>query len=155
METVRVTQNSPKAFLAIFWGGLIAGVLDITAAFVTFGFQPGVLQGVASGLLGSSAFNGGMVTAALGAVLHFFIATAAAAVYYFASRRLKALVERAFIWGACYGVAVWLFMNLIVLPLSAVPFRKTFALRGVIQGLIIHILFVGLPIALSVRRYSK
>jgi hypothetical protein len=159
METVStsaaIAQRTPSVYRAIFWGGLLAGVLDIASAFVVFGFQPGVLQGIASGLLGRDAYRGGMVTAALGAVLHFFIATVAAAVYYFASLRLTALVERAVIWGALYGVAVWLFMNLIVLPLSAFPFNRTFTLRGVIQGIVIHILFVGLPIALSVRRYSK
>ena len=42
-------------------------------------------------------------------------------------------------------------MNRIVLQLSAVPFKTTLQ----ISGLLVHMFFVGLPIALSVRRYSK
>jgi hypothetical protein len=39
-------------------------------------------------------------------------------------------------------------MNLVVLPLSAAPKRQV-TKRGVFIQLIIHMLFVGLPIALS------
>jgi hypothetical protein len=153
-------QGSSNAYRPILYGGLIAGTLDITAActssWLRFGGTPvRVLQSVASGLLGQESFNGGFATAALGLVLHFFIATSATAVYYLASRRLKMLVEQPIAWGVLYGIAVWLFMNFIVVPLSAAPFKLRFTLAGVIIGLIIHMLFVGLPIALSVRRFSR
>ena len=54
-------------FQPIFWGGLIAGTLDICAAFLTAwlraGVSPiGVLQFVASGALGPAAFQGGIKT---------------------------------------------------------------------------------------------
>jgi hypothetical protein len=60
-------------------GGLIAGVLDATDGVVAFGLVLGmnpiqVLQYIASGMLGASAFNGGLLTATLGALLHFLIA---------------------------------------------------------------------------------
>jgi hypothetical protein len=46
-------SEKPKAFRAIFWRGLIAGVLDITAAFVNSGLRGRspvwVLQSVAGG----------------------------------------------------------------------------------------------------------
>jgi uncharacterized membrane protein YagU involved in acid resistance len=158
MESVSTTigATAPRAQLPIFWGGLIAGTLDILSAFVISGFQVmRVLHSIASGLLGAGSFKGGMETAVLGLLLHFFIATTATAVYYFASRKLRVLVERAYLWGALYGIAVWLFMNLIVLPLSAIPYQISFPLVRVIIGLMIHIVFIGLPIALIVRRYSK
>jgi hypothetical protein len=67
-------------------GGVIAGVLDLTAAFATWGLKgvnPIIIaQSVASGLLGKDAFHGGLATAALGVVLHFFIACSAAAIFY-------------------------------------------------------------------------
>ena len=49
------------ALPAIVWAGFLSGVLDITAAFVTWapkGVTPvRILQGIASGLLGVKAFR--------------------------------------------------------------------------------------------------
>ena len=141
----------------ILTGGLIAGVLDITAAIVIYAFRGvapmRILQSVASGLLGPAAFTGGGKTAALGLALHFLIATTAAAIYFLASRKLPALVRNPQLWGSLYGVAVWAFMNFVVLPLSAVrkqPFDAEMALILVA----VHIVCVGLPIAFAARRYS-
>jgi len=147
-----------KNYKVILLGGLLAGVLDLTAAFISSslrGVKPvRVLQFIASGLLGPDSFKGGFGTAALGAGLHFLIALAASAVYYVASRKLTFLVEHAVIAGLLYGVAVYLFMNLIVLPLSSVN-RMPFSLSSLAIGMSIIMLFVGLPIALVVRRYAK
>jgi len=51
--------ESSEAISAIGWGGLVAGVLDITVAFIRWGNPPGLLRGIASGLLGQQAFQGG------------------------------------------------------------------------------------------------
>ena len=153
-----LAQEAPKPYQPILWGGLLAGVLDITAAFVNSGMVSGrspmwVLQSVASGLLGADSYKGGVATAALGAALHFSIAFSACAVYYVASRKLRFLVQRAVVFGLLYGVTVYSFMYGIVLPLT---FHRSFfhPLSAVVTGLIIHMLCVGLPIALVVRRYS-
>jgi hypothetical protein len=114
-----------------------------------------VLQAIASGLLGADSFQGGFATAALGLVLHFFIATTATAVYYAASRKLKVLVDQAIICGLAYGIPVYLVMNLIVLPLSAVPFKPPHTLSAIATAVLILMFCIGLPIALTVRRYSK
>lgn len=154
-----ISPGKSKAYQAILWGGLLAGALDITAAFITNGLRGigpiRILQSIASGLLGASSRNGGLRAAALGAVLHFFIATVATAVYYAASRKLTWLVRQAIVCGTLYGVAVYFFMSLIVLPLSAFPYKISFAPAALVTGLVIHVLCVGLPIALTVRRYSK
>ena len=42
-------------------------------------------------------------------------------------------------------------MNLIVLPLSAMP-KRPLSVAVVVTQIIIHILFVGLPISLSASR---
>jgi hypothetical protein len=148
-----------QAYRAIFWGGLNAGALDITAALVNSGLRgigpSRVLRAIASGLLGADAAQGGSTTAALGLVLHFFIATVATAVYYAASRRLKLLVQQPIVCGTIYGVLVYLFMNFIVVPLSAFPYKISYTLSSVATNLMIHVLFVGLPIALVVRWRSK
>jgi hypothetical protein len=105
-------------FQPIFWGGLIAGTLDIVAACVSAWLRGGttpvrVLQFVASGLLGPSSFNGGAKTAIVGLALHFLIATGATTVFYFLSRKWLFLVERPVIAGLLYGVGVYAFMNFV------------------------------------------
>lgn len=158
-ESAAPSLEKPKAYRAIFWGGLIAGTLDILAAFVNSGLRGAsptrVLQAIASGLLGAGSFKGGFATAALGLVLHFFIATTATAIYYAASRRLKALVDQPIVCGLAYGIPVYMMMNLIVLPLSAVPFKPPHTLDAVAIAALILMFCVGLPIALVVRRFSK
>ena len=151
-------QKNPNAMLALVWAGFACGVLDITAALVVYGFFGAkpvpLLQGIASGLLGQRAFSGGLATALLGLLCHFVIAFGAAAVYLAASRAFGFLIEHAVISGVLYGVAVYFFMNRIVLPLSAAA-KRPFSIQMMIIGVVIHIFCVGLPIALSVRRFSR
>jgi hypothetical protein len=147
------TRN--RSLAAILAGGLAAGVGDITYAFVASGIRGvgpvRVLQSVASGLLGRQAFEGGIATAALGAFLHFFIATTAAAVYFAASRKIDALVRRPVAFGLLFGGLVYFFMNFVVLPLSAIPFTRNYAPLLLAAELIGHMVLVGLPIALAAR----
>ncbi len=134
--------------------GAIAGLLDIAAAIIIWalrGAQPiRVLQGVASGLLGRAAYSGGIPTAALGLLLHFFIATTVAAVYYAASRKWRRLAQQPALFGPLYGVAVYLFMYRVVLPLSAFPGRPL-PLGMALLMVAVHITCVGIPIAWVVR----
>jgi hypothetical protein len=141
----------------ILLGGLLAGALDIAAAFAMSWPRVGptrVLQSIASGLLGRAAYQGGPPTAALGLALHFTIALSAAAIYYAASRRWDVLRTRWVAWGVVYGVLVYLVMNLVVLPLSRIGFRRP-ALSSVALLLVIHMLCVGLPIAWAAARASR
>ena len=143
---------------ALLWGGGLAGVLDLLWAFFLYGRRAGpvpVLQSIASGLLGADAYKGGAGTAALGFLLHFVIAFGAAAVYYLVSRRLGFLVRWAVLCGLLYGIAVYLFMNFVVLPLSAFPGKITYSPRALVIGILGHMFLVGLPIALAVRRRSS
>jgi hypothetical protein len=162
MATARaaaLSAEKPKSHRAILWGGLIAGTMDLTAACVQSGLRGmspiRLFQAVASGLIGGAAATGGYATAALGVLLHFTIATGATAAYYLASRRLKWLSHYAVLSGALYGVAVFYFMRLVVLPLSAITFKPSGAPTVVLTGILIHIFCVGLPIALVVRKFSK
>ena len=144
-----------RPFLAVGVGGLIVGLLDLAYAIVVYSPHHPIIvpQTIASGLLGAKSYEDGMASAALGIVLHFVIAFGAATVYYLASRKLKFLVRRPVLFGMSYGAAVYLFMHLIVLPLSAVPPRDTHLTYAAAE-FVWHWFGVGLPIALSVRRYS-
>ena len=157
------STRGSRALMPILLGGLIAGTLDISYAcifsYIRRGTRPSVvLQSVASGALGRSAYEGGAKTAALGLVFHFLIALIAAAVYYFASRVLRFMVTQAVICGILYGVLVYLFMNCVVLRFSA--FHSTilpwsYPWPALVGGLLIHMFGIGLPIALVTRRYAK
>lgn len=148
-----------KAHWAILCGGLVAGVLDISYAFVVWGWRGRsplwVLQSVAGGLLGRDTFNRGLGSAALGLVCHFLIALTWAAVYYLASRKLKFMVRQAIVCGLLYGVIIFLFMNFVVLPLSALHITGPRPIGPLVREMIGHMILVGLPIALAVRRFSK
>ena len=146
----------PPAWLAILRAGLVSGALDITAAIVVYArFTRTVpmLQGIASGILGRDAFSGGLATAGLGLLCHFSIATSAAAVYFAASRRLPVLLQHAVVAGAAYGVFVYFFMQLVVIPLSAIG-PHPLSLHDVLVGVAIHIPCVGVPIALTLSYYA-
>jgi Na+/alanine symporter len=148
-----LSVQKPNALLAILAGGMLAGSLDLGSAFITYG--AGVPRAIAGGLLGPAALHGGSGAYVLGIVLQFFIATSAAAVYYLASRKLAFLKDHPLVCGTFYGIAVFLVMNLVVLPLSALHFRGPFQLAGLIQGLLVHMILIGLPISLSIRQFAK
>jgi uncharacterized membrane protein YagU involved in acid resistance len=157
----RVRRN-PDAVRAIGWGGLIGGVLDISDALVFYGARgispERLLQGIARGLLGARAMQAGWASATLGLGLHFLIAFTAAAVYYALSRAFRLLRQKPFVSGVLYGVAVFLFMNVIVVPLSAIHRSPTAMLTFNIvsaNAVLALILFIGLPIAIAVNRFAS
>ena len=149
--------NNSRAFAAIISAGLLCGVMDITAAFITWwpkGVKPPrLLQGVAAGWLGPNSFNGGTATAALGLAFHFLIAFTAAGVFYVASRRLAFMIQQPVVSGVLYGLAVYLVMYWVVMPLS--NFHGTKTVTSSIVAIITHIICVGLPISLVIHRFSR
>ena len=108
---------------------------------------------IAGGLLGrEAALAGGWPTALLGVVLHFTIATTIVTVFYLLSRRFLFLTRQPFVWGPVYGVAVYLTMNLVVVPLSALHGTGLpQALPVLLNGILIHIIGVGTPSVLFAR----
>lgn len=142
-----------NALLAIVVGGLIAGTLDLTQAFILFGTRVPLL--IAGGLLGRQAFHGGAPTYVLGVLLHFFIAFSVTAIYYAASRRLGFLTEHWLVCGLFYGIAVELVMNLVVLPLSALHARGPYTLHNLLLGLLVHMAVIGLPVSFTVRWFTR
>ncbi|HEY7547486.1 MAG TPA: hypothetical protein VID27_21495 [Blastocatellia bacterium] len=149
-----------SAYRAILWGGLIVGALDITAACISNGLRAGrspvwVFQSVASGLLGADSFTGGLATAALGLALHFMIATIWTTAFYLASRKLEFLVQHAVASGLLYGIVVYSIMYFVVLPLSAIHAKPSaYTWTSIIINVGIHLICIGLPIALVVRWQS-
>jgi hypothetical protein len=158
VESTALPLRPSRDYLAIIWGGLAAGILDITAACVNgalHGRSPiFIFQSVASGLLGANSYQGGLLSAALGGVIHFFIAFTACTVYFIASRQLGFLRRQPIICGLLYGVLVYLFMYGLVLRLT---FHRNFLTpaSAVITAVLIHMFCVGLPISFAISLFSK
>jgi uncharacterized membrane protein YagU involved in acid resistance len=134
---------------------IVVGALDITEVIVFYGLKgiapTRILQSVATGLLGRASYEGGMQTALLGLALHYLIAFVVVSVYFFASRRIAALRQSPVLFGAVYGLGVYLVMNFVVLPLSAAGPPK-FTLIGVLNQLFAHLFCIGIPTGLMARR---
>jgi hypothetical protein len=152
MENRRMTE----LLKAIVYGGAACGILDGVAASVQFalrGIEPlRVWQVVASGLMGDRAFGMGWFSGAFGLVLHFLIAMIVTTVFVGACPQFPALQQFYWISGPLYGVIVFLVMNLIVVPLSARP-KKPAPVVVVAVQIVIHLFFVGLPIATAANRF--
>ena len=143
---------------AISIAGLTCGAMDISAALVVYGLMGAkplrLLQGIAGGILGPRTYSGGTSTALLGLTLHFVIAFGAATVFFLASRVVPLLLNHAVVSGVLYGIAVYFFMNRVVVQVSAAT-KFPFSIKMMLIGVIIHIFCVGIPISLSIRRYAR
>jgi uncharacterized membrane protein YagU involved in acid resistance len=135
-------------------------LLDITFAILFYGVArpggsaAGVLQSVASGWLGRSALTGGAPAASLGLMTHFLIALGAAATFYVLSGWFPSLRARPIPAGIVFGIGLYVFMNYVVLPLSAAPFRAAENFSAIWPNLASHMFLVGVPIALCARHYG-
>jgi hypothetical protein len=130
----------------------LAGVLDLSATGILMATQgtpiKRLLQFIASGVLGTSAFDGGRRTAGFGLLFHFLIAVVAAVLYFEVSRGLPIILNQPVLFGVLYGVTVHLVMSRIVVPLSRAP-KREFSIAAFLVQLVIHVFCVGLPIALT------
>ena len=136
------------------YAGLLAGALDITAAIVTNLQVPArvVLQSVAGGLLGPAAYRGGWPTAWLGLASHFAIMLVIAVIFVAAAAAVPALRRLWIPVGVVFGVAVWLAMAFVVVPMSASPLTPPADITTALKPVMVHIVAVGLPIAWVTRR---
>ena len=146
------------ALRAIVLAGAVAATLDLAFAFAFYGTTVGaspirILHSIASGAFGMAAFDGGIATAAFGLLAHYFILIVAASMYYAASMRVAALMQRAAICGPLFGVAIYCVMNYVVLPFSAAPKFRTSTL-SISSEFLMHLL-IGLTIALVLRAKTR
>lgn len=136
---------------AILWGGFVAGTLDIGAASLISGYNPLViLRYVASGLLGRGALAGGLAESALGLVLQWAMSLLIAAIFVLIVGRRVAATRQWPVWGVAYGVVVFVVMNYVVVPLSALHAAPHFSTFSFIANLAAMLLF-GWIIALFAR----
>ncbi len=146
----------------ILLAGSVVGVLDglyvVVAYTIVMPVSTAVriFQGIASRLLGPSAFQGGVPTALVGLAMHFGVAfgwTTVFALLYRGSAGLRRTVEGsggALAVALVYGAAIWLLMNRLVVP--ALGGRAmAFSASGFWVVLAAHLTVVGPPIVWLVR----
>jgi hypothetical protein len=141
-------MNVPRAVTAGFLGGITVDLFLFLVQAMPF---PGAYQFIASTLIGPVAFTSSAFIA-LGLVMHFAISIAFALAYAFVASRSRALLDQPIAWGAVLGLAVYAVME-VVLSLAHAAQPPT--VKGVVIGLIAHIAFFGLPVALYVARADK
>lgn len=157
MSDSRIAIPRPRP-IGILFGGLLVGVMDgiaaSTHAWIRGTSPVRVWQYVASGAIGPVSYTRGMTSLSLGILFHFMVAFGAATVFYFFSRSFPVLLQKAVIAGITYGVVVYFFMGRVIVPLSSAR-RLPFSFQQMSIGLAIHIVCVGLPIALVAQKFAK
>src|SRR5690606_5318172 len=143
-------------FMAVLKTALLAGTLDITAAFINTYLRSGstpeiVLQFIASGVLGDRSFEQGIFTALLGLIFHYFIAFSWTVIFFLIYPELKLSSSSKIFSGLIYGIIIWLIMNLIVVPLSNTPQFSPGVIQNII-GLAFIMFLVVLPISLMFHK---
>ena len=135
----------------------VSGTLDILFAMILtllYGREIGnMLRFVGSGPF-PAAKDMGSSGAALGLVVHFTLMAIMAAVFVLAARRIPALTKRPIQWGILYGLATFIVMNWLVVPLrfgTPLPPKPL----SIATQLFAHIVLVGIPMALIAARTLK
>ncbi|MBO9620324.1 MAG: hypothetical protein J7539_14955 [Niabella sp.] len=148
-----------KLIQTIIKTGILADTLDISAALVHFYIVTRknplfVLQYVASGLVGKSAFEVQAPMYLLGLLLHYCIALIFTVFFFFIYPKVGLFHKNKWSTAALYGSFVWCVMNLVIVPLSqisAFPSKPS----SIAINLVILIFCIGLPLSVAANRYYK
>jgi|SRR6185503_11883611 len=150
-------------FASALVAGLIAGVLDITAACIHAYLRNGttpeqVLRFIAGGAFGKESANGTMMII-WGLLFHFLIAMSFTFLFFLLARVVPSLVKYPIPVAIAYGAFVWLFMRYVVLnyisTIKIRPITGQNAILNAIIGAVILMICIGLPNALLAKRYVK
>ncbi|MCF6404867.1 hypothetical protein L3C95_18350 [Chitinophaga filiformis] len=144
---------------AVLLTTLIAGTLDIIAAHVdqtirTGAFPHRMFYVIAGGAIGlKTALNGGPLIIALGVFIHYFISFSFTLFFFLLYPAISKVSSNKYLNGLLYTIFVWVMMNFIVLPLTALPSRPfVFNIHQVTGFLVLAVVF-GTPISLLAAKY--
>ena len=162
MQTLTITHSTKTSPLTtILLAGLVAGILDGSAASIQFMINTGgkspaiVFKYISSALIGKEAMAGGAGMVILGILLHMLIATIFAAIFYLLYVNIHWISKNIFVSGIIYGILVWVAMNRVVIPLSKIPRPKSFDITKAFIAVLILIFCIGIPIALITHKRMR
>lgn len=152
-----IKQRSNTAAQTIIKAGLLAGTLDLAAALLQFYLRTGkspvvVLNFIASGVFGKTAFIGGTAMALWGLLFHFIIAFIWTMIFFLFYPKIALLSKNKIINGILFGFIIWSVMTPIILPLSNTP-KIPFDLIQAVIGILILMLAVGMPNSFLINKY--
>lgn len=149
----------PRKVVLRAW--LLVGTLDILSAFVDYYVRTGkdplfILNYVASGVLGESAFSGGAGTMLLGLLFHYFCAFLFTIFFFWFYSKFGLVFRSKIVTGILYGIFIWAVMNLVVVQLcrAAHATIKEMKAEKVLKAMTILIFMIGLPLAFIAGKYS-
>ena len=151
-------NTGPELSNAILLTGLLAGVLDGTAAVIVYLIRGGrtperIYNYIASGVFGPAAMTGGTPMVFAGIALHLVIAMGWTVLFFLAARQFEGLRRHAVAAAVGYGLFVWIMMNRVVLPLSRVQLAATLTWNSIIVGALVLVVCIGFPVSMGARRY--
>lgn len=147
-------------FKTVLLTGLLAGTLDITAAYIdqyikTGHFADKMLYYIAGGALGlETSMKGGFWIGALGLFFHYFIAFSFTLLFFLLYPRLKFRSINKYLLALLYGPFVGACMTFIILPLTQLP-PGHFNIKKAWIGWLILSVVLGLPNAIIASRYYR
>lgn len=148
MQQAAVSAPGRSARHMVLLGGLAVGTLDglFASAFwaAAAGMSPvRVFQSVAAGVLGLPAsIAGGVPTALLGLGLHYAIATMFVIAYTLVAGRVQFLTRHLLACGIAYGLLLYVIMNFVVVPLSAIGQLPKFDnIPWIASSVVMHAIF--------------
>ena len=147
-------------FKTVLLTGLLVGVTDLTAAYVsqfikTGKFADKMLYYIAGGALGlGTSMQGGFWVGVLGLFFHFFIAFSFTLLFFLVFPSLKFMRYNKYITGFLYGPFVGMVMTFIILPFTKLP-QGEFKLQGALIGWSVLGVVLGIPIAINADWYYR
>jgi uncharacterized membrane protein YagU involved in acid resistance len=131
-----------RLFISALLASVAAGIPDVFVAALLSRAPPGrVLQTIASGVFGEASYTGGSTMMALGLGLQIAMSFVIALIYNVASSYSESMRLSPLLFGALYGVIIFVVMNFVVVPLSKAYPKPRWDLKAVIAMLIVMVLF--------------
>jgi hypothetical protein len=145
------------ALRAVLIGAAVSGTLDLLSAFAFSAVNAvgpvRVLKSVAAGPFGEPVRQAeGVLIPLAGLIVHYALMTVMVGIFVFAALRLRFILARPLLWGLLYGLAIYLVMYWIVLPLRWPAIFPRTGLWDVGNALFSHLICVGLPMGFVVSR---
>lgn len=155
MNTAPSKDDRTSDFRFVLISGFVAGTVDIASAALIYRISPlVVMRAIASGLQGGAAFGGGLGSSVLGLGLQWTMSIIIAGIYLLAIRWIPRLRHSWIQGGVVAGIIIFLVMNYVVVPLSAIGAIPKFSTLSFLENLFAMILF-GLIVSFFFRSKRK
>lgn len=137
-------------------GWLVCGTLDISDALIFTWLRSRVpaehvLQFIASGAVGGTAFHLGWSGAMLGLAIHYVIALCWVTLFVLVERSVPALIRWDLAFGVLYGLMMYGVMNFIVVPLTRIGPRPMAHGASLVNGVLALVICFGVVMSLLFR----